>query len=105
MVSVPKVSPGDYVAWHCDAIHAVETVHGGKGDSSVFYIPAVPRSERNVEYLRRQRATMESGGVPPDFPGAGEEGEGEGRLIGRGTWADVHLGSGEMGKRALGWGV
>jgi hypothetical protein len=27
---------------HCDVVHAVETLNGGKSDSSVFYIPAVP---------------------------------------------------------------
>lgn len=100
MVSVPTVKPGDYVAWHGDAIHSVEAVHRGKGDSSVFYIPAVPASKRNVEFLRRQKATMESGGVPPDFPGAGVEGQGEGGWKGQGGWGDVHP---EGDRRALGW--
>ena len=27
---------------HCDTVHAVEAHHGGLGDSSVLYIPAVP---------------------------------------------------------------
>jgi hypothetical protein len=61
MVSMPRVEPGDQVycafnfcgilmRWvvtstfsgHCDMIHAVEGYHGGKEDSSVMYIPAVP---------------------------------------------------------------
>ena len=102
MVSIPKVSPGDYVAWHCDAIHAVEPTHTGDTDSSVFYIPAVPTSPRNLEYLKRQVQAMETGGVPPDFPGAGEETEGESGWFQRGGWDDVHpLGK----KQGLGWGV
>jgi len=102
MVSVPKVSPGDYVAWHYDAIHAVDPVHAGTADSSVFYIPAVPTSPRNIEYLTRQKATMEVGTVPPDFPGAGEDSGGECGWFGKGTWMDIHP-QGE--RKALGWGL
>ena len=29
MVSVPRVEPGDFVAWHCDVIHSVDQVHAG----------------------------------------------------------------------------
>ena len=62
MVSVPKLEPGDQIycsfvivlevfnflmglhpiTGHCDGVHAVEALHGGDNDSSVFYIPAVP---------------------------------------------------------------
>lgn len=101
MTSIPAVHPGDYAAWHGDLIHAVEDVHGGGGDSSVFYIPAAPWSRRNWEFVGGgQRAAMEGGGVPPDFPGAGGEGGEEG-WVGRGGWGDVHP-EGERG--ALGWG-
>lgn len=55
MVHIPKVQPGDYVVWHCDGIHAVDKTHAGKSDSSVLYIPACPLTERNAEYLARQR--------------------------------------------------
>jgi hypothetical protein len=55
MVHIPKVQPGDYVVWHCDGIHAVDKIHAGKNDSSVLYIPACPLTERNAEYLVRQR--------------------------------------------------
>lgn len=55
MVHIPKVQPGDYVVWHCDGIHAVDKTHAGKSDSSVLYIPACPLTERNAEYLVRQR--------------------------------------------------
>ncbi|KAI4088283.1 MAG: hypothetical protein LQ344_006197 [Seirophora lacunosa] len=62
MVHVPRVRPGDYVAWHCDTIHAVDSVHSGASDSSVLYIPACPLTEANAQYtsprfpLRRRRA-------------------------------------------------
>ncbi|RPB24670.1 DUF1479-domain-containing protein [Terfezia boudieri ATCC MYA-4762] len=102
MVSMPTVKPGDYVAWHGDAIHAVESIHAGKGDSSVFYIPAVPDSLRNREFLKRQREEMETGGVPPDFPGAGVETEGERGWAGKGGWEHVHE---EGDRRVLGWGL
>lgn len=35
MVHVPTVRPGDYIAWHCDTIHAVDKVHEGSTDSSL----------------------------------------------------------------------
>ncbi len=50
MTHIPDVRPGDYLAWHCDSIHAVDKVHAGKGDSSVMYIPACPLSEVNTRY-------------------------------------------------------
>ncbi|KAJ7698986.1 hypothetical protein B0H17DRAFT_1049881 [Mycena rosella] len=61
MVSMPRVEPGDQVYWHCDMIHAVEGYHGGKGDSSVMYIPAVPLTLDNAEYLRDQRSNFLAG--------------------------------------------
>lgn len=79
MVHVPAVNPGDYVAWHCDTIHAVDGVHAGSSDSSVLYIPACPLTEANAEYLARQRETFSEGRPAPDFP----SGEGETQHIGR----------------------
>jgi hypothetical protein len=61
MVHVPKVNPGDYVAWHCDTIHAVDKNHNGTGDSTVLYIPATPLTEQNAEYLARQRTNFVQG--------------------------------------------
>ena len=79
MVHVPKVQPGDYVAWHCDsefiaklpyllllaqydkAIHAVDKTHAGAADSSVMYIPACPLTENNAKYLVRQREAFLQG--------------------------------------------
>ena len=53
----------------------------GKSDSSVLYIPVCPTTERNAEYLARQRDTFLSGYPGPDFPG----GKGESEHVGRPT--------------------
>lgn len=55
MVSIPRVEPGDYVAWHCDTIHSVDREHKGVSDASVFYIPTTPLTKSNAEYLKRQK--------------------------------------------------
>ncbi|CAF4007899.1 unnamed protein product, partial [Adineta steineri] len=75
MVSVPAVNPGDMIFWHCDTIHAVDPIHGGQSDSSVFYIPAAPLCDVNAEYLVRQRHSFEYGIPAPDFPGGKVEGK------------------------------
>ncbi|CAF0984130.1 unnamed protein product [Rotaria sordida] len=95
MVSIPKVRPGDMVFWHCDTIHAVDTVHRGQSDSSVFYIPAAPLCQVNVEYLTRQRDNFQHGIPPPDFPG----GQGESRHVGRANPENVKT---VEGRRAMG---
>jgi hypothetical protein len=96
MVSMPKVRPGDYVVWHCDSIHAVESQHRGTSDSSVLYIPVVPLCDMNVRYLERQRQCFANGKPPPDFPG----GDGERQFTGRATAADFNV----AGKLAFGIG-
>ncbi|RXW18802.1 hypothetical protein EST38_g7055 [Candolleomyces aberdarensis] len=85
MTSIPRVEPGDYVFWHCDGVHAVESKHAGSGDSTVMYIAAAPLTTRNAEYLAKQRATFLSGVPPPDFPG----GKGENGFIGRTSEEDL----------------
>jgi hypothetical protein len=95
MVSVPRVEPGDQIYWHCDLIHAVEAVHEGQSDSSVLYIPTVPLTVRNAEYLRDQREHFSRGLPAPDFPG----GEGESSFLNRGGREHAN---GEAGLRALG---
>ncbi|KAH9012229.1 DUF1479-domain-containing protein [Lactarius deliciosus] len=95
VVSVPHVEPGDQIYWHCDLIHAVEGNHEGQSDSSVLYIPAVPLTVRNAEYLRDQREHFSQGLPAPDFPG----GEGESYFLNRGGREHAH---GEAGVRALG---
>jgi len=86
MISLPLVEPGDQVYWHCDVIHAVEKMNAGKGDSSVMYIPAVPLTVNNAEYLAAQRASFLAGYPPFDFSG----GDGESRFVDRATKEDVH---------------
>ncbi|TGO80029.1 hypothetical protein BELL_0016g00030 [Botrytis elliptica] len=98
MVHIPKINPGDYVAWHCDMIHAVDKTHAGKSDSSVLYIPACPLTPINAEALARQRDTFLSGVPGPDFPG----GKGESEHIGRPGLEEVESWTGEEGLRAMG---
>jgi hypothetical protein len=95
MVSIPRVQPGDQAWWHADVIHAVESVHRGAGPSAVMYIPAVPLTRLNAEYIRDQRACFEARCPPPDFPG----GEGESSFKGTGTPADIQ---GADARRAMG---
>ena len=88
MVHMPRVRPGDYVSWHCDSIHAVDSVHAGKTDSSVG----------NAEYLARQRAAFLEGTPSPDFGG----GVGESKHINRPGVEDVEKVDAEDGMRAFG---
>ncbi|RAL14192.1 DUF1479 domain-containing protein [Aspergillus homomorphus CBS 101889] len=98
MVHIPRIAPGDYVAWHCDTIHSVDKVHQGRGESSVLYIPACPITEDNAQYVRRQREDFSNGVPPPDFPGVvGESGH-----IGRTTKDDLTRLTHELGLRSLG---
>jgi len=103
MVSVPKVNPGDMVFWHCDGIHSVETDHHGSGDSSVMYIPAMPLTPRNLDYIKRQRDSF-LGGLPgPDFPQFNQKPEmerGESNHVKRGVITDIH----SAGLQAMGLG-
>ncbi|RVX68092.1 hypothetical protein B0A52_08231 [Exophiala mesophila] len=98
MVSMPQVEPGDYVAWHCDTIHAVDKEHVGKADSSVLYIPACAMTKSNLEFLERQRKSALKYSPPPDFPGAG--GDGEIGFHGAIDWHQINA----QGKRAMGLG-
>lgn len=88
MVSIPKMYPGDFVAWHCDGVHAVEAEHNGAGDSSVMYIPAVALTDTNLEYLARQREAFLKKSPGPDFPNA--DGPGESGFKNVGTEEDIH---------------
>ncbi|KAI9893853.1 MAG: hypothetical protein M1814_005406 [Vezdaea aestivalis] len=98
MVHVPKVKPGDFVAWHCDTIHAVDKLHNGISDSSVMYIPVAPLTENNARYLMRQREAFHSGHPGPDFPG----GVGEAEHTGRVTPQDFKKTANLVAQRAMG---
>jgi hypothetical protein len=80
MTHVPKVRPGDYVAWHCDTIHSVDKTHAGISDSSVLYIPACPLTEANAWGLLRHRENFIAGTPSPDFGGGIGESEHVGRV-------------------------
>ena len=104
MVSMPRVEPGDYVAWHCDMIHAVDKQHRGTEDSSVMYIPACAVTKPNIDFLKRQRVSALSYSPPPDFPGAG--GDGEVGFRGAVDWDQVsEEGQKSMGLGKRAWGV
>lgn len=98
MVHMPRVQPGDYVSWHCDTIHAVDSVHAGKSDSSVMYIPACPLTVANAEFVARERECFSNGQPCPDFGG----GKGEAEHIGRPRAEDVRMAGGVEGMRATG---
>jgi hypothetical protein len=95
VVSIPPVAPGDQAWWHADVIHAVEARHRGKGPSAVMYIPAVPLTPMNAEYVRDQRDSFAQRIPPPDFPG----GDGELTFVGTGTPDDI---VGDTPRRAMG---
>ncbi|KAI0529967.1 hypothetical protein GGR58DRAFT_518839 [Xylaria digitata] len=99
MVHMPEVKPGDFVAWHCDTIHAVDKVHKGQSDSSVLYIPICPVTEKNAQYLVRQRKALLDGTPGPDFPG----GEGESRHVNRPTVSYLKAHANSEGLRAFGF--
>lgn len=99
MVSVPRVEPGDFVAWHCDTMHAVDQVHNGSNDSSVLYIPACAVTPGNIEFMTKQRIAALAYSPPPDFPGAG--GAGEFGFTGSVDWNA----SSKDGLRAMGLGT
>ncbi|PWN53064.1 DUF1479-domain-containing protein [Violaceomyces palustris] len=94
MTSIPKVEPGDMVLWHCDQVHSVEARHCGKGDSSVMYIPAIPTTKVNFDYVLQQSRDFRRGSPPPDFPG----GQGESYFDGRGRPEDI---ASPMARRAM----
>lgn len=102
VTSIPTVRPGDYVAWHPDTVHAVDSVHAGKADSSVLYIPCCPLTEGNAQYVRHQRERWWDGGkAGPDFP-KGDERGGEATFRGQLGVDAVMETLGPEGRRAMG---
>ncbi|KAK7419194.1 hypothetical protein QQZ08_010962 [Neonectria magnoliae] len=94
----PVINPGDAVFWHSDVVHAVDPIHEGPDPATVLYIPAVPLTKRNVEYLQGQkRAALNDGETPPDFAawGAHYEGGFEG-------YQSIDTITGPQGRQALG---
>ncbi len=60
-----------------------------------MYIPSVPYTHQNFEYIQRQRECFLKGQRPPDFPG----GDSEATFIG---FADVSDVDNELGRKAMG---
>ena len=63
-----------------------------------MYIPAVPHTRANADYVARQRESFLRGVPPPDFP----KWEGETGFEGIGTPEDI---AHPLGKRAMGFVV
>ena len=70
-------------------------MHQGNGPSAVMYIPSVPLTAQNAEYVRDMRDNFLVGRPAPDFPG----GVGESEFTGRGMPEDIIS---ESGKTAMG---
>ncbi|KAK4193455.1 hypothetical protein QBC35DRAFT_371986 [Podospora australis] len=103
LVPVPRLEPGDYLIWHPDLIHIIESSSHSEENSvaaaaSVMYLPACPLTQTNALYLSRQRKSFLLGVPPPDFGG----GRGESNFAGRPGVQDVSEAGGEEGLRATG---
>lgn len=98
MISLCDVQPGDMVLWSCDAVHAVESRHAGRGDSSVMYIPAIPLTANNWRYVRAQADCFKQGKPPSDFP----QGQGESNFTQAGGRAKPQDVSNDMARTAMG---
>ncbi|RJK94930.1 DUF1479 domain-containing protein [Vallicoccus soli] len=68
VTTIPDVTAGDSVWWHCDMIHGVAPVQDQKGWGNVMYIPAAPWCPRNEEYAASVREAFLTGSSPSDFP-------------------------------------
>ena len=64
----------------------------------VMYIPAVPLTPMNADYVRRQKERFVQGLPPPDFP----PGKGEAEYAGVGRPEDIES---PVGKRAMGLAI
>ncbi|KAH7321259.1 hypothetical protein B0I35DRAFT_351742 [Stachybotrys elegans] len=99
MVPIPKLEPGDYVVWHCDAVYAVDrTVPHYNVDAAAMYLPACPLTQTNALYLARQRKAFLLGLPSPDFGG----GRGESSHLSRPGVQEVNDAGGNDGLRAMG---
>ncbi|KAI5453077.1 hypothetical protein NCC49_006106 [Naganishia albida] len=99
MIPYPTVEPGDCVFWSADTIHGTEMENTGNIDACVFYIPSVPLTLNNAQYIAQQRSALQAGAPPPDFPGGGSGTGGESTFPDRGQVSDIQS---EEGKRAMG---
>ena len=68
----------------------------GKEDSAVIYIPAMPNTPVNAEYIQKQKESFLKGVAPPDFPTT----IGEAACVGVAKEEDI---VDPIGKRAMGF--
>jgi hypothetical protein len=94
LCSVPAITAGDSVWWHCDLIHAVAPVENQQGWGNVMYIPAAPMCDKNRAYAHQVASALEQGHSPADFPPEHYEAGWKNRF----TLADLN----SVGKRGLG---
>ncbi|PZD67230.1 DUF1479 domain-containing protein [Pantoea ananatis] len=94
LCSVPAITAGDSVWWHCDLIHAVAPVENQQGWGNVMYIPAAPMCDKNRAYAHQVASALEQGHSPADFPPEHYEAGWRNRF----TLADLN----SVGKRGLG---
>lgn len=103
MTPIPRVGPGDYVAWHPDLVHGVSARRAGDAadDAAALYVPCAPLCPRNCARLPAQKRAFLSGLAPPDFFAGGR---GEVSFAGRATVHDLSpLGRQQMGFQT--WGA
>ncbi|KXS94853.1 hypothetical protein AC578_8048 [Pseudocercospora eumusae] len=67
LFSVPKVRPGDYMFWHCDFAHEVESSQNGAENSSVFCNTSMPLFPYKIENMLRMRQDFRDVVPPRDF--------------------------------------
>lgn len=81
LCSIPALTAGDSVWWHCDVIHSVAPVENQQGWGNVMYIPAAPLCKKNLAYAEKVRAALELGRSPDDFPREDYEKQWENRFL------------------------
>ncbi|PLB48654.1 DUF1479 domain protein [Aspergillus steynii IBT 23096] len=74
MVHLPPLNPGDFVAWHCDSIHALDKTLYDNEDCRLLSIPVCPVTKTNAICLAGQRAALR-GNQSSDLSGAEEGAE------------------------------
>lgn len=67
VISIPEVSPGDFVFWHADILHEVDKEHHGTSDSSAVYIAHTPLTRYNIQTLQDNASKFLTGDKPKDF--------------------------------------
>ncbi|KAI5467295.1 hypothetical protein BGZ63DRAFT_410303 [Mariannaea sp. PMI_226] len=70
LVNIPRLEPGDYLVWHCDAVYALDRLRRPDlPETTIMYLPACPLTQTNALYLARQRKAFLLGHPGPDFGG------------------------------------